>query len=198
MSTTRKHGGTGLGLAISKGLVEARGGAIGVSSIPGAGSLFHLSLPLVAEAEREEPAGGIGDGASIAGLSVMVVDDNPTNRELARRILEALEAQVTTAESGAEALGLLGGRPVDVVLMDLRMPGMDGRAALAALRAADGPNRATPVLAFTADAELGDDAGLDAFDGVVRKPIDPVQLTARLAAAAVRPDAGDQAVRATA
>jgi CheY-like chemotaxis protein len=160
-STTRRHGGTGLGLAICKGLAEAMGGAIGVRSTPGVGSVFHMTLPL-AEASAGEAAPGAGDGgkgASIAGLSVMVVDDNPTNRELARRILEAFEAQVTCAEGAAEALALLAATPVDVVLMDLRMPGVDGREALVALRAADGPNQATPVLAFTADAEVGDGAG---------------------------------------
>jgi len=167
------------------------GGAIGVTSTPGAGSTFHMTLPLAAEAAAADEA---AEGASIAGLSVMVVDDNPINRELSRRILEALEAQVTTADGAAEALSLLAARPVDVVLMDLRMPGVDGREALVALRAADGPNRATPVLAFTADAEVGDGAGLEGFDGVVRKPIDATELTAKLAAA-VAPDRSDDGAR---
>ncbi len=189
-STTRKHGGTGLGLAICKGLVEAMGGTIGVTSAPGEGSVFHMTLPCAAvatlDAAPDEDA-----MASIAGLAVTVVDDNPTNRELARRILEAFGARVTDAEGGAQALSLLAGAAVDVVLMDLRMPGIDGREALRRLRAQTGPNRDVPVLAFTADADIGEPAGdlggpngLDMFDGVIRKPINPQQLAGAIAAAA--------------
>jgi PAS domain S-box-containing protein len=192
-STTRKHGGTGLGLAICKGLAEAMGGTIGVTSKAGEGSVFHMTLPCAAADEDAAPDAQVM--APIAGLAVMVVDDNPTNRELARRILEALGARVTDAAGGPEALALLAAHPVDVVLMDLRMPGMDGRAALAALRSAPGRNQATPVLAFTADADMDDGAGLEAFDGVVRKPIDPSELTARLAAARHDP-AGQERVTA--
>ena len=182
-STTRRHGGTGLGLAICKGLAEAMGGAVGVTSTPGTGSVFRLDLPLEAVAAAQAP-GAAADATSIAGLRVLVVDDNATNRELARRILEAFGAQVTEAGGGAEALAQLAALPVDVVLMDLRMPDLDGRDVLAGLRGAGGPNRRVPVLAFTADAEVSDAAGLDAFDGVVRKPIDPMGLAAMVASAA--------------
>ena len=181
-STTRKHGGTGLGLAICKGLAEAMGGTIGVESTPGAGSVFHMTLPAEAVGAGAADAGA-DEMASIAGTAVMVVDDNPTNRELARRILEAFGARVSDADSGAAALAQLQSVPVDVVLMDLRMPGMDGREALAQLRAGAGPNRDVPVLVFTADAEVGERAGLEAFDGVIRKPIDPLQLAAGIAQA---------------
>ena len=195
-STTRKHGGTGLGLAICKGLAEAMGGTIGVSSAPGEGSVFHMTLPCMA-VETGDATADEDVAASIAGLAVTVVDDNPTNRELARRILEAFGARVTDAEGGAQALSLLAGAAVDVVLMDLRMPDIDGREALRRLRAEPGPNREVPVLAFTADAEIdgsgsdfGGPDGLDMFDGVIRKPIQPLQLAGAIAAAAKGRSAG--------
>jgi CheY-like chemotaxis protein len=94
---------------------------------------------------------------------------------------------VTDAEGGAQALSLLAGAAVDVVLMDLRMPDIDGREALRRLRAEPGPNREVAVLAFTADADMGDfggPGGLEMFDGVIRKPIQPLQLAGAIAAAA--------------
>jgi PAS domain S-box-containing protein len=193
-STTRKHGGTGLGLAICKGIVEAMGGEIGVTSTPGQGSVFHLVLPAEAAVTADQAAAE--EGASISGLRVMVVDDNPANRELARRFLEAFGAEVSDAVGGAEALEQLASLPVDAVLMDLRMPQVDGREALRRLREQPGPNQAVPVLAFTADAEVGDGAGLEAFDGVIRKPIDPLDMAARIAATMAAPD--PRAARATA
>lgn len=187
---TRRHGGTGLGLAICKGLAEAMGGEVGVTSTPGQGSIFHLILPLEAAVIEDAPAAR-ADTASIAGLRVLVVDDNATNRELARRILEAFGADVTDADGGGPALTQLATQPVDVVLMDLRMPDLDGREVLTRLRALDGPNQDAPVLAFTADAEVGDGAGLEAFDGVVRKPIDTLALAGAVALAAGGRDTQD-------
>jgi len=145
--------------------------------------VFRLDLPLEAVEAAQAPGAAAG-AAPIAGVRVLVVDDNATNRELARRILEAFGAQVTEAGGGAEALAQLATLPVDVVLMDLRMPDLDGRDVLAGLRGVGGPNRRVPVLAFTADAEVSDAAGLDAFDGVVRKPIDPMGLAAMVGSAA--------------
>ncbi len=180
---SRRHGGTGLGLAICKGLAEAMGGEVGVDSRPGKGSIFHLTLPLEAVeiADAPDTAGG---AVSIEGLRVLVVDDNAVNRELARRILETFGAEVTDADGGDSALAQLATLPVDVVLMDLRMPDLDGREVLTRLRAVKGPNRDAPVLAFTADAEVGDGAGLEAFDGIVRKPIDTLLLAEAVARAA--------------
>jgi PAS domain S-box-containing protein len=179
---TRRHGGTGLGLAISRGIVEAMGGTIGVTSAPGQGATFHMELPAPA-AELPQELAGDSDVASIDGVRVFVVDDNPVNRELSRRILEVAGAEVAEAPDGAEALARLALLPVDVVLMDLRMPGLDGRAALRELRSRGGPNQDVPVLAFTADADVQGEGDLDGFDGLVRKPIQPLDMYAAIAAA---------------
>jgi PAS domain S-box-containing protein len=174
-STTRRHGGTGLGLAISKGLTEAMGGTIGVSSTPGEGSCFFFSLD-APPAEAVEPvAGTANDPFSLEGVKLLVVDDNPMNRELARVVLGHLGAEVSEAADGLAAVEAAQACPYDVILLDIRMPGLDGPATLARLRGEPGPNRATPVLAFTADADL-DRFNLAGFDGAVAKPVDPAAL----------------------
>ncbi|WP_284534446.1 hybrid sensor histidine kinase/response regulator [Nocardioides sp. T2.26MG-1] len=128
-STTRRFGGTGLGLAISEHLVTAMGGEIGVDSRPGLGSTFWFTLPLgLAEAVSVSAPRGSDD---LAGLRVLVVDDNQTNRTILHDQLHAWGLQVELAESGTQALATLagavrGGRPFDLAVLDLCMPEMDG------------------------------------------------------------------------
>jgi PAS domain S-box-containing protein len=189
-SSTRTKGGAGLGLAIAHGLAAAMGGSLTVRSRVGRGSTFRLELP--AAPAEVAPAAAAGDIALdvFLGLRILVVDDNAANRELARAILEQFDAEVAEAASGAEAVRLAGRRPFDVILMDMRMPGMDGRAALAAIRAKPGPNRDLPILAFSAD-DVGDEpdmADLDEFQGRVFKPIQPSAMLAAISQA-VSPDA---------
>ncbi len=181
-STSRRHGGTGLGLAISKGLAEAMGGQISVESKPTLGTVFHVDLPLVA-AERTVPEVASLDVAAIARARILIVDDNATNRELARRILEAFSGRIVEVDGGAAALELLARDAFDVVLLDLRMPDIDGHDVLQRLRAGDGPNRDVPVLAFTADAMLGHGSILEEFDGVILKPIHAMHLAGTVASA---------------
>ena len=169
---TRRHGGTGLGLAICRGLVEAMGGEIRVASKRGDGSTFHFQIAApVAEPAAPAASDPAAFAAPLAGLTVLVVDDNPVNRELARAVLEPFGATVIDAEDGAAGVASAQVQRFDVILMDIRMPGLDGPAALTQIRAAQGPNRKTPILAFTADADLGRLEREDGFDGVVRKPI---------------------------
>jgi CheY-like chemotaxis protein len=190
-SMTRQHGGTGLGLAISRGIAEAMGGTIGVTSLAGDGATFRVELPAPA-AELPEAPTGEDAHVSIEGTRVFIVDDNQANRELSRRILEVAGAEVSDAADGAQALEQLQLLPVDVVLMDLRMPVLDGRAALKRLRAASGPNRNVPVLAFTADADVEGEGDLAGFDGLVRKPIQPLDMYAAIAAAIQWSPTGDE------
>jgi PAS domain S-box-containing protein len=173
-SSTRRHGGTGLGLAICKGLVEAMGGSIGIESLPGQGATFSFSVvakrcSLVPEAGAEEAT------PMLEGVRVLVADDNSTSRELVRTMLAAVGAEVTDAKDGMSAVSQAVSMPFDIILMDIRMPGQDGPAALRQIRQTFGPNRFTPIIAFSADVEL-DGIDRDAFDGVVGKPVSPGDL----------------------
>ncbi|MBP6546044.1 MAG: PAS domain S-box protein [Phenylobacterium sp.] len=178
-----RRGGTGLGLAICKGLTEAMGGVIGVESKVGLGSIFHVTLPftpVAAVATPEEPSLGV---SPLTGMRVLVVDDNPANRELATLLLAALGVGAGAAESGRHALERLAVEPFDAVLLDLRMPDLDGVEVLRRLRARPGPNQHVPVLAFTAEAESGAATAPEGFDAIVGKPIDVGALVGALAAA---------------
>jgi len=180
-ASTRKHGGTGLGLAICKGLTEAMGGQIGLRSKRGQGSTFHLYIvaPSVAAPEQAEEAEA--DAPMLDGVRVLVVDDNPMNRELARTVLEMVGAAVSEAVDGEDCLRCVRDASFDVILLDYRMPGIDGPETLRRLRARPGPNARAPVLAFTADSELASfQAGHD-FDGVIAKPIDALALISTVA-----------------
>ena len=177
-STTRTHGGTGLGLAICQGLIEAMGGEIGVTSTFGQGSTFRFRIPAPAVAAALALAQGDLQSMSLEGLRVLVADDNPANRELARVVLQAQGVEVTEAEDGQAAVGLALSLPYDVILMDIRMPVMDGLEAVARLRAEPGPNQDIPILAFSADGDLERLKGLteQGFDGMAHKPIVPADL----------------------
>jgi PAS domain S-box-containing protein len=185
-SLTRSHSGTGLGLAICKGLVEAMGGEVGLDSTVGEGSCFWFEIPApVAHLAAANDEGPASERLGFDGVRVLVADDHPTNRELARLFLVGVGAEVFEAEDGEAAVAAAADWPFDVILMDLRMPRLDGFGALEQIRAGGGPNDATPILAFNADVtgDMTQRLLAGGFAGVVAKPLEPAALIAALARA---------------
>jgi PAS domain S-box-containing protein len=185
-TSTRVHGGLGLGLAIVRHLVELHGGVVAVESDgPGTGATFRVRLPLRAVAG--EPAGVragsgrmgqarmLGDASQLAGVRLVVVDDEPDARELLAAVLEHHGATVTTAESAAEAMVLLGEATPDVLVSDIGMPGADGYELIRRVRAAA---HALPAVALTGFArpEDGKRALEAGFSAHMSKPVDPLML----------------------
>jgi two-component system, sensor histidine kinase len=170
-STSRHFGGTGLGLAICHRLVQEMGGAIACDSIPGKGSVFSFDVHL----QRAEDVPNARDAAdddnacrcTASSVHLLIVDDNPVNRLLARRMAERLGHQPEIAASGPEALEMVQQTDYDVILMDFIMPGMDGLETTQRIRALD-LARQPRILALTANAFAEDrvkalEAGMDGF-----------------------------------
>ena len=186
---SRNHGGTGLGLAISKHLVEAMGGRIGVKSEYNRGSTFWFELPL--SQARQSEGGGAGDQADIElkGLRVLLVDDDAINRLAGRRMLEQAGCDVLLANDGKDALKRLSDQQVDLVLMDIHMPNLDGVEATRRIREnRSDSGKHLPVIGLTASVMKDEqqrylDAGMD---GVVAKPVEIGVLTRAIQAAVVR------------
>jgi len=177
-STTRRFGGSGLGLSIARKLARLMGGDVTFVSTPGVGSTFRLEIaagpaaPAVAAVDE--------DGPMLGGLRVLVVEDNPTNRTIAVKLLAAMGAEAITAEdglSGVEAARIGG---FDLILMDIQMPVMDGVEAARAIRAAEASQNLprTPILALTANALVHQVESYLAvgMDGHVSKPIELKRL----------------------
>ena len=193
-SARRLYQGTGLGLKISRELVWLMGGRIELHSVPGAGSRFSVVVPEAEEAEPDQPKAlpGAADDAvspmstpAIAGLRVLVIEDNTLNATLVRLMLERDGCTVECAASGARALELLHARPWDIALMDCQMPDMDGYTVTRRWRQieiAEGRLR-LPIVALTAHALAEDrrrclDAGMDEY---LSKPLRHEVLRASLA-----------------
>ena len=182
-STTRRFGGSGLGLAICRRLAELMGGEVGFESQPGQGSTFWIEVEAQGCAAPVQTATQ-DDGPMFAGLRVLVVEDNATNRLIAGRMLEALGARVTTADDGVQ--GVAAAREgFDLILMDIQMPRMDGVEATHRIRALPGPAGAAPILAMTANAMAHQQAAYLAagMDGAIAKPLSPTALVQAIARA---------------
>jgi signal transduction histidine kinase/CheY-like chemotaxis protein len=186
-AVNRAHSGSGLGLAISRGLVEAMGGSIGVESRPGAGAVFWFEVPAPPAEAAHADEGAQLDISGFVGLRVLLVDDNAANRELVRSLLTPLGVALTTADGGEAAIQLADLQAFELILMDLRMPGVDGWTAARAIRTGEGLNRTTPMLAFSADITADDAQALALFEGIVRKPIEMAGLLLAIARWAAEP-----------
>jgi signal transduction histidine kinase/DNA-binding response OmpR family regulator len=160
-SINRRFGGSGLGLAICKRLVEQMGGDISVTSGLGKGSAFsfRLRLPVADTVAAPEQNGDMLYASLQARMSafgrplrVLVVDDNPTNRVVAAKMLEDFDVQTDTACDGTEAVTAANRFDYDLILMDVRMPEMDGFQATHIIRAKTERSSAVPIIAFTANA----------------------------------------------
>jgi two-component system sensor histidine kinase/response regulator len=185
-STTRKHGGTGLGLSITQRLAELMGGTAGVDSVLGLGSTFWFTARLQAGAPVSllVPTPSLVDAETglrqrHSGARILLADDNAVNREVAQELLRAAGLVVDTASSGTQAIAMARQHTYALVLMDVRMPEMDGLQATRALR--EIPHlRALPIIALTANAFAEDrqacqDAGMNDF---IAKPMEPALLYA--------------------
>ncbi len=187
----RTHSGAGLGLALVARHVRRLNGRIEVESRLGEGSTFSLNLPLrraadaapaVAEAPlalRNAPDPALDEARA---PRVLVVDDHPVNREVARIMLEAFGCDVVEVCDGQDAVDAVAGQPFDMVLMDVRMPHMDGLEATRRIRALPGPEAGLAVVAMTADAMPEDvvrcvAAGMNAH---MAKPVNQAGLLAML------------------
>ncbi|HYC96411.1 hybrid sensor histidine kinase/response regulator [Brevundimonas sp.] len=157
-SIRRNHAGLGLGLALAARHVRRLGGRIDVESRLGEGSTFILHLPFERAADAVEDVRQVEDVAAPAredsgrAPCVLVVDDHSVNREVARIMLEAFGCDVVEVCDGQQALDAVARRPFDLVLMDVRMPQMDGLEATRRIRAMPGTGEALSIVAMTADA----------------------------------------------
>jgi len=174
----RKYGGTGLGLTISKRLTEMMNGEISVDSAPGEGSTFRTILKSVAVASvSEDTAKKVSyqlKDTVFKRSRVLVVDDIDSNRELLTAILSEMNLDVTVAENGKIAVDIVKASPPDVVLMDLKMPVMDGFEATRLIREFEnGGAVRTPIFAFSAStsSEELDHILEKGFDKYLPKPV---------------------------
>jgi two-component system, sensor histidine kinase len=175
-------GAAGLGLALCRQIVDRMGGRIWAENNPGRGATFAFDLEVErTEVEAVGPSNVevlAGDRGAAAQPHILIVDDNATNRVVAQALCEMFGCTSETAEDGVEALEVVRERRFDLILMDIKMPRMDGVQATQAIRALPGPARHIPIVALTANADPDDARKYLAIGmaAVVEKPIKPERL----------------------
>ncbi len=191
--------GAGLGLSLSRHLTDLMGGRLDCRSAPGVGSCFTIDLAFddTAFVEAGDPAGAAPVDPAKRQMRVLVAEDDPLNAAMLRAILEQLGHKVVHAQNGRRAVDLAQLADFDLMMLDGRMPELDGPAAAAAIRALDGPAANTPIVAVIGgDADEAReclDAGVDA---VLRKPVTVAGVARAVADAAARGRGEDAAARA--
>ncbi|NER05525.1 MAG: response regulator, partial [Okeania sp. SIO3C4] len=197
-STSRQYGGTGLGLAICKGLVNIMGGIIGVDSELGKGSIFYFEVELgylwepddnssyqVFNDSRQTQFSSMRELEEIQGADVLLVEDNAVNQQIAKELLQKVGLRVDCVTNGKEAIAKVMEQIYDLILMDIRMPGMDGLEATRRIRSlAKEDDSATewfaavPIIAMTANAMNIDRAKSSAagMNYHLSKPVNPQEL----------------------
>lgn len=184
-STTRHFGGTGLGLSISKQLVELMGGRIHLTSVPGQGSRVSFALPLSAGSPPNQTFAPGEGGPDFSGQRVLLVEDDPVNREIVVGSLEGTGLEILIAHDGRQALDLFQREPCDLILMDVQMGVMDGYEATRRIRALPPPlNAQVPIIALSAsvleeEVKKALEVGMNAH---ISKPIEWGRLYAVLRA----------------
>jgi signal transduction histidine kinase/AmiR/NasT family two-component response regulator len=217
-SVAATHGGTGLGLAISRHLARLMGGHLTAFSVKGSGSVFTVALTLPMVVRPEQPEIGVDANLAsappaaaqvesgpdcIAGaeedeerpVRILVADDHEIIRRDVQLVLAPTGAVITTVVNGAQAVEAARLEAFDVIIMDVRMPEMDGREATRRIRATAGPNQFVPIIAVTADTEDDDKAACRAagMTDFVGKPIDPASLLNKVIEAVNGADEGADA-----
>ncbi len=181
---SRHFQGTGLGLTICERLVKTMGGSITVASEAGKGSTFHVIIPTRRSSRRLEPEPDekqVVDFNRLAPSKILVADDVPLNRDLIRGYLQGSHHEIYEAENGEQAVILAKKYLPDLVLIDIRMPVMDGREARLRLKSAE-ETRHIPLIAISASSLLNSQAELKSlFDGFADKPLNRTRLYMELA-----------------
>jgi PAS domain S-box-containing protein len=181
--SNREYGGTGLGLAISKRLIEKMNGTISVKSVVGQGSTFEIVFSQIRLCNEEFPkntAGETEEEVVFGKATLMIVDDVPSNIEAVENLLSAKAISIITADNGEMALEILKHTLPDLILLDMRMPGIDGYEVAKRIKA-DPLKKQIPIIAYTASVlSSAKIESLGFFDGALYKPVKRGELLSQL------------------